>query len=78
MLDKEFQYYLANQDKFVKDYNGQFLVIVGGELIGVYESQELAYFNTIKDYKLGTFLIQQCTPGDEAYTQTFHSNVVFE
>jgi hypothetical protein len=26
---------------------------------------------------LGTFLIQECQPGDENYTQTFRTRVIF-
>jgi hypothetical protein len=29
MLEKEFEYYLANQGKLLKKYNNRYLVIVG-------------------------------------------------
>ena len=77
MLDKEFQYYLDNQSEFVKKYNGRFIVLIGKEVVGNYESYEQALFGSMKKYELGTFLIQECTEGEEAYTQTFHSRVVF-
>lgn len=77
MLDKEFQYYLDNQGELVKKYNGRFIVIIGEEVVGNYESYEQALFESMKKYELGTFLIQECTEGEEAYTQTFHSRVVF-
>jgi len=77
MLDKEFQYYLDHQSELVKKYNGRFIVVIGEEVVGDYESYEQALFESMKQYELGTFLIQECTEGDEAYTQTFHSRVVF-
>jgi hypothetical protein len=77
MLDKEFQYYLANQSDLLKKYNNRFLVIIGEDVVGDYESHEKALFQTQKKYKLGTFLIQQCTEGEKAYTMTFHSRVSF-
>lgn len=77
MLDKEFQYYLDNQGELVKKYNGRFIVIIGEDVVENYESYEQALFESMKKYKLGTFLIQECTEGEEAYTQTFHSRVVF-
>jgi len=77
MLDKEFQYYLDNQSELVKKYDGRFVVIVGEEVVGNYESYGQALFESIKQYELGTFLIQECTEGEEAYTQTFHSRVAF-
>jgi len=77
MLEKEFKYYLDNQDKFVKEYEGKYLVIVGEEIVGIYSSDEEAYFESEKKYKSGTFLIQFCEAGDSSYTQSFHSRVSF-
>jgi hypothetical protein len=77
MLEKEFRYYLSNQNELVKKYNGRVLVIVGEKVIGDYQNEEEAFFLSEKNYQSGTFLIQKCTPGDEAYTQTFHSRVAF-
>jgi hypothetical protein len=78
MLNKEFEYYLDNQDEFVKLYNGKYLVIKDNTVVGNYTSSEEAYIDSLNKYALGTFLIQQCTPGNEAYTQTFYSpRVIF-
>ena len=76
-LKKEFQYYLDNQDELVKKYNHRFLVIKDCKVIGDYDTYEEALFETSKVHGLGTFLIQECTEGDSAYTQTFHSRVIF-
>jgi hypothetical protein len=77
MLEKEFKYYLDHQKSLVKKYNNKYIVIKGEKVIGSYDSNEEAYFETIKTHELGTFIIQLCTPGPEAYTQTFHSRVIF-
>ncbi|MBO6572123.1 MAG: hypothetical protein JJ958_06710 [Balneola sp.] len=77
MLEKEFQYYLDNQEDLVKKYQGKYLVIIGEEIEAVYDTEEEAYFKSTEKYDEGTFLIQLCESGDEAYTQSFHSNVVF-
>ncbi len=39
-------------------------------------TKEFQYYLDNQD-ELGTFLIQECTEGDSAYTQTFHSRVIF-
>jgi hypothetical protein len=78
MLDKEFEYYLDNQDELVKKYNNKYVVIVGQEVVGAYDSVDQAYYQSLKKYELGTFLIQECTPGDEAYTQTIYSRAIFK
>jgi hypothetical protein len=76
-LEKEFKYYLKNQEELVKKYNGKFIVVKDEKVIGAYDSHREALDKTIIDHKLGTFLIQHCIPGDDSYTLTFHSNVTF-
>jgi len=76
-LEREFKYYVANQDELVKKHNGKVLVIKDRTVIGVYDSQMQALLETKKTHRLGTFLIQKCEPGHESYTQTFHSRVAF-
>ena len=77
MLDKEFKYYLDNQDELVKEFNGKYIVIKGEFVVGSYETEVQAYTETIKEHNLGTFLIQLCSPGKTDYSQSFHSRVVF-
>jgi hypothetical protein len=75
-LEKEFNFYLANQAELVKKYNGKYIVIKNQEVIGIYESEVEAVEKTSADHELGTFLVQKCEPGIESYTQTYHSRVV--
>jgi hypothetical protein len=77
MLEKEFKYYLANQDELVKQYNGKFIVIVDEQVTGAYDSNVQAYTEASKKYPAGSFLIQKCSPGIQDYTQTFYSRVSF-
>lgn len=77
MLKKEFDYYLSHQEELVNKFAGKYLVIIGEEIVGVYDDQTVAFEESKNKYELGTFLIQLCTPGNTAYTQTFHSRVIF-
>ena len=77
MLDKEFKYYLDHQDELLPRYNNRFVVVVGEEVVGDYDDYEQALFESVKKHEAGTFLIQECTEGEEAYTETFHSRVIF-
>lgn len=72
-LFKEFQWYLDNQDKFVKLYDGKVLVIKKAQVLGAYSSEVEAVTVTMKKHKLGTFLVQKCSPGNKDYTVTFHT-----
>ncbi len=76
-LEKEFQYYLDHQGEMVKDYDGKFIVIKGGAVLGAYDDELTAVTETEKSHELGTFLVQKVSQGDSAYTQTFQSRVVF-
>lgn len=76
-LEKEFQYYIDHQDEFLKKYNGKYIVIADGQVIGAYASEAEAVETTSATRELGTFLVQKCEPGNAGYTQTFHSRVVF-
>ncbi len=76
-LEKEFDYYIENQDDLVKRYNGKVIVIKGQQVIGAYDSIPDAIKETMKNHELGTFLTQRCEPGTDAYTMKFHSRVAF-
>jgi hypothetical protein len=76
-LQDEFQFYLDHQDELVEKYEGKYIVIRGGEVLGAYDDELTAVTETQKSHPLGTFLVQHVTRGSEAYTQTFHSRVVF-
>jgi len=77
MLEKEFDYYLKNQNELLKKYNNRFVVVIGNNVVDSYTTLEQALEQTAKKYELGTFLIQECTEGDRAYTQTFHTRAIF-
>jgi len=77
MLEKEFDYYVKNQNELLKKYNNRFVVIIGDNVVDSYTTLEQAAEQAAKKYKLGSFLIQECTEGDRAYTQTFHTRARF-
>ena len=76
-LENEFKYYLANQDALVKQYQGKFVVIKDCQVIGAYDDEIKAIQETSKVHQLGTFLVQECEPGTDYHTETFHSRVTF-
>ena len=77
MLKDELDFFIAQQGELVSQYLGKFLVIKGKEVIGVYDSALQAYLEAQKENPLGTFMIQPCQPGPEAYTVTISSHAVF-
>ena len=77
MLEKEFKYFKDHQEELVKKHNGKYLVIVGEEVVGVYDTEIEAYLEAKKRHQPGAFLLQHCLPGENTYTQTFYSRVNF-
>jgi len=75
MLNTEFKYFLDHQDELVKTYNNRVLVIIGEKVVDDYDNYDDAVFQSLKKYKPGTFLLQECTEGEDAYTDTFSSPV---
>ena len=76
-LKKEFEYYLAHQEEFVRQYDGKVIVLKDHKVLGVYENSVSAVTATQKDHKLGTFLVQKVAPGNISTSQTYHSRVAF-
>ena len=72
-LDRSFEYYVLHQPELVEKFSGRYLVIVGEAVVGDYEDRESALNAAAAGYKPGEFLIQQCTPGDSAYTRRYYS-----
>lgn len=77
MLKDELEFFITNQAELVKQYFGKILVIKNKGIIGVYDSALEAYLESQKENELGTFMIQPCENGMEAYTVTISSQEIF-
>ena len=77
-LQKDFRFYIDHQEEMIENYDGKIIVIKNGIVLGAYDDELVAVNETKKSHALGTFLVQKVSPGDSAYTQTFHSRVVFK
>ncbi len=75
MLEKEYDYFLKNKNSLIQKYENRFVVIVGEQVTGDYESEKKALEEATKSYKLGTFLIQKISRNEADYIQKFHSRV---
>ena len=58
-LEQEFKYYLENRDRLIKEHGNRYVVIKADQVIGVYETQDEALEETLKDHELGTFLMRR-------------------
>ena len=77
MCDKNYEYFSDNFQVLFEKHADKFLVIKDQNVIGVYDSFDEAYSETVKKEKLGTFLIQLCRNDETTINQFYSSNVVF-
>lgn len=75
MIRELFDYYLEHQQELVEKYNGKYLVISKGSIVP-FDSENSAYYYGKSKIGLGNFIVQLCTPGEEAYTQQFFSPIL--
>jgi alanine dehydrogenase len=73
VFKQELDFFQKNQEKLVDQYKGKVLVIKGSELIGAYRSPLEAFTEASKKYEPGSFMIQPCNPGPDAYTVTINA-----
>jgi len=74
-LEREFDFFLKNQETLVKKYRGKCIVIKNKKILGAYPDIPSAIAETSKKEEPGTFLVQTCEPGKAIFTQFFHSRV---
>lgn len=75
-LQENLDFYIANQRKLVKKYKNKYLIIKDEAIFDAFDSEVEAYFAAKKVFSPGSYSIQFCAPGEEDYSQTFHSRVV--
>ena len=76
MFDRELQFFIANQERLVAEHKGKTLTLRGDEVVGVHDNALDAYLDAMKKYQPGTFMIQPCTEGADAYTVTITSHAL--
>jgi hypothetical protein len=67
-LEKEFEFFMDNQESLTSEHNGKVLVLHDRSVVGVFDDKLSAYLDAKERFAPGTFMIQECIPGPEAYT----------
>ena len=78
MFEIELNYFISHQDELVAKHRGKTLVLRDQAVVGVFGTSLEAYLEARARYPLGTFMIQPCEPGPEAYTVTVSPHVTVE
>jgi hypothetical protein len=75
MLEKEFALFEAKKEEFIQNHKDQYVLIVGDDVIGFFDSEDKAIQEALKSYDPGKFLVQKCSE-DSDQVMRFHSRVL--
>ena len=75
--DPNYVWFMENLSELVKKFDNRFVVIKDKTIIGDYPALKIAYVETVKTERPGTFLIQLCSFDLSSITAVFHSRVSF-
>ncbi|WP_419862414.1 hypothetical protein [Candidatus Palauibacter sp.] len=70
----ELDFFIANQDQLVEQYDGRVLILRYQKVEGDYGSMDEAYEAGRERFGLGNFMIQPCFAGEAAYTRLLVSH----
>jgi len=76
MVQDEFIYYEANQDKIVQDHINEFVIIKDQKVQGYHKTEEDA-FDSMLGNELGTFMIKRCQKPGTDVIKYFNNSVMF-
>ena len=77
-MDINYIFFKDSLQSLVSEYNGKYIVIKDQRVIASYDNFDEAYTETMKKEKLGSFIIQHCTPDALMPSAKFAwNNVVF-
>lgn len=66
----DFDYFIENYKKLYEKYGHKFLAIKDKKVLGAYNSVLEAVNDLTGKYKVGDYIIQECTGDDSAYRTT--------
>jgi len=72
-LNKNLEWYIANQKELAAMYDGKILLIVDQKLVKAFDDMGAAYVEALKSYAPGTFTLQPCSPDSDSYTLMLYS-----
>jgi hypothetical protein len=66
-MSEDFAWFKERYTDFQKKYGESFIAIKNKKILGVYDSYGNGVRETVKTEELGTFIVQECSPGYNVY-----------
>ena len=76
MQNQDFNFFYQNMENLYKTYGNKFIAIKNTEILGAYNSFDIALHETLKEQKIGTFFIQECFETENPCVQESLDNVI--
>lgn len=77
-LTKDFKFFKRNHEEILDKYPNKFVVIQNECVLFAENTFDEAYAHAMSEgLELGSFLIQECSAGNAAYTQFFSNQIAF-
>ena len=70
MFEQELDFFIAHQSELVEKYGGKIIVLQGNEVRGAFDTPLQAFLDASSRFETGSFMLQRCDPGPDAYTVT--------
>lgn len=67
---EDFCFFVKNYSDFAEKYGNKYLAIKGKKILGVFDSIQELLSTLSKHYKIGTYIIQECSKDKIAYHTT--------
>ena len=76
MIENEFTFYEANQEKIIQGHIDEFVVIKDQQICGYYQSEEDALDSMVSN-ELGTFMVKRCQKPGTDVAKYYNNTVAF-
>lgn len=76
MQEKDYIWFLDNYSRIHNEYGDSFVVVKNKKVIGSYKTYKDALIKTIKEEKIGSFIIQECGKSKEKSTICTISSII--
>jgi hypothetical protein len=78
MLEREYDWYKEHHAELAAAYLGKFIVVIGEQVVGSYDTMQDAYAESVKEHEVGTFLIQEIVADPATLRKRFYSGLEVE
>jgi hypothetical protein len=74
VLKKDYEFFIAHRDEYLRDHRDEYAVIENESLLGFYPNQMSAML-AMKEHVVGNFLVKKVVPADQDIVE-YHTQAV--